>query len=341
MIDLDISRIAEKLTRSRVISVNLISGGANNRTYCVTTSDRRYALKSYLRQDVDPRDRLEVEFGAIKFLNHHGELAVPSGIACDRRAGFALYDWLDGEKITDPGERDIGAALGFVKRLKSLSYEQAALELPLASEACLSAQELIKQIQDRLSRLQGVSEAHQRLKDFLKQDVVPLFLDFRDHALSQYDDRKWLVEREIDKDFRTLSPSDFGFHNALKTIDGNVFFVDLEYFGWDDPVRLVADFLLHPGMQLNDDLLRLFANEAFQIFCDDENFIDRFDLLYPLIGLRWVLIILNEFLPERQERRRFANEADPKQAKERQLVKASGMLETLRKQGRHSPYGHC
>ena len=48
-----------------------------------------------------------------------------------------------------------------------------------------------------------------------------------------------------------LSPSDFGFHNSLKTKKDQIIFFDFEYFGKDDPVKLAADFLLHPGMTLN------------------------------------------------------------------------------------------
>ena len=58
---------------------------------------------------------------------------------------------------------------------------------------------------------------------------------------------------------RSLSPSDFGFHNALLEADGRLTFVDFEYFGWDDPVKIVADVMLHPGMGLSADHGRRFA----------------------------------------------------------------------------------
>jgi len=340
MTDADIFLIAGKLAGSHVVSVAPVVGGGNNRLYCVSTDTGRYALKSYLRQDTDPRDRLNTEFRAMRFLNQHNDPAIPTAVACDPGAGFALYEWVDGFDISNPGESEIMAALDFVKRLKSLSREKSARELPLASEACLSAQELIKQVQARLTRLRDVSATHRPLKAFLDNDLAPLFSILRDRVLNAYAAGRWLPERDIDEAFRILSPSDFGFHNALRTVDGDILFIDLEYFGWDDPVRLVADFLLHPGMQLRDVLKRKFADEAAVIFCDDGNFKERFDLLYPLIGLRWVLIILNDFLPERQERRRFASQMDPKMSQERNLVKASELLKTIKNNGRHSPYGY-
>ena len=47
---------------------------------------------------------------------------------------------------------------------------------------------------------------------------------------------------------RVVSPSDFGFHNALRTEDGRLAFLDFEYAGWDDPAKLVCDFELQPAV---------------------------------------------------------------------------------------------
>ena len=137
-------------------------------------------------------------------------------------------------------------------------------------------------------------------------------------------------EHDISPTQRTLSPSDFGFHNALKKPDGSVVFLDFEYFGWDDPVRLVSDFLLHPGMDLSMDLKKKFLSGCLDIFSGDPEFTFRLKLLYPLIGIRWCMILLNEFLPERWARRQFAGSTnDMHQAQQRQLEKARQMLITI------------
>ena len=44
---------------------------------------------------------------------------------------------------------------------------------------------------------------------------------------------------------QVFSPSDFGFHNALLKDNGKLCFLDFEYFGRDDPVKLMADFIWH------------------------------------------------------------------------------------------------
>jgi hypothetical protein len=56
----------------------------------------------------------------------------------------------------------------------------------------------------------------------------------------------------------------------------------------------------------------------------------RLATLYPLFGLRWVLILLNEFLPERWQRRLLAGErGDWSEAKARQLGRAVGLLKRV------------
>ena len=105
---------------------------------------------------------------------------------------------------------------------------------------------------------------------------------------------------------RTLSPSDFGFHNALETQSGEIFFLDFEYFGWDDPAKTVCDFLLHPGMALSPSLKLQFATSLVRGLPWSQGLRERVAAYYPLFGLKWCLILLNEFLPNQILRRRFA-----------------------------------
>ena len=64
-------------------------------------------------------------------------------------------------------------------------------------------------------------------------------------------------------------PSDFGFHNSLRREDGSLAFVDFEYFGWDDPVKLTADILLHPGSPLAASQRRRFRQAVCQLYGED------------------------------------------------------------------------
>jgi hypothetical protein len=154
-----------------------------------------------------------------------------------------------------------------------------------------------------------------------------------DHVRAGYAGLGWDFARPLDADKRCLSPSDFGLHNALRRPDGRFAFVDFEYFGWDDPVKLVADFILHPGMTLPSSLIARFRRGARRLFASDPDFAQRLALLEPLIALRWGLILLNEFLAEGWQARAFAGTAlSQSEAKARQLAKARARTLALSKE---------
>ncbi|MDP7559493.1 MAG: hypothetical protein QF745_03020, partial [Planctomycetota bacterium] len=139
-------------------------------------------------------------------------------------------------------------------------------------------------------------------------------------------------EGSLPRGKQTLSPSDFGFHNALRN-DGKITFIDFEYFGWDDPVKLTADFLWHPAMELNPEISAQWEKAMLGLFSGDPDFAVRLHAAMPLYGLRWAMIVLNEFLPGLSERRRDAGGAycrDPDEARDIQLGKAKRYCERVK-----------
>ena len=318
---------ATALLRMPPRAVTAVSGGGNNRLYRVESEDgRAFALKTDLRQANDTRDRMGAEWSGLDFLFRHGVTCVPRPIAVHRTDNAALYGWVEGTRVTEVGAADIDAAITFVVALKRLAIMPRAARLPLAAEACLSARELISQVDRRLERLRALDDAE--LQRFLAGEVLPARKRAVANLRTGYVGAWRNLDAELALELRTLSPADFGFDNALRTADGLVF-LDFEYFGWDDPVKLVADFLHHPGMALDAAMKRRFLAGARAAFNDDAHFGLRLALMYPLYGLRWIGILLNEFLPERWARRAYAGATDRQAAQARQLAKARAKLTDL------------
>ena len=308
-----------------------VGQGGNNRIYRVEAGGNILALKAYPPNETINANgasaRLDAEFAALRFLYDAGVRCVPVPHARASDGYHGIYQWIDGEPIDHPGDQDIDAASDFAQCLKTLSAAPSASSLGLAREACLSASELLRQIEARLKRLRHAAAGHLELAGFLDDHVEPAFATARRQMVQGYQDAGFDVDDDIDPNLRTLSPSDFGFHNAIRRVDGSLVFIDFEYFGWDDPVRLVADFVLHPGMNLEREHGAQFMRRALGIYNDDDNFALRLSLLYPLVALRWCLILLNEFVPEKWENRTFAGTTDTVETvQERQLQKASAML---------------
>jgi len=312
----DVAAIATRLLGAPPLRIARAAGGGNNRIFRVETQRGSVAIKGYRAADGDSRDRLGREWNALSLIAPRMPGAVPRPLAIDRASGWAAYEWIDGARIEARGSSDIDAALAFLTRLQELRDDPLAADLGEATEACLSAAEIRAQIDRRLARLSGAAP----LAAFLSRVAT---LAERLSPTGQ-DPGPLPHERQI------LSPSDFGFHNALRRPDGALVFLDFEYFGWDDPAKLASDIHWHPGMTLDAAERRRFAAGLADLFADDPGYGARLAVYRPLIGLRWCLILLNEFLPQGLARRRHAGQAeDAEVARARQLAKAQALFDEV------------
>src|SRR5262249_8759378 len=73
-----ILNVATSLAAQPLSGLEHRPGGGNNRLFRAHTVDGgSYALKEYPRRANDPRDRLTIEYGALKFLGRHKSISVP------------------------------------------------------------------------------------------------------------------------------------------------------------------------------------------------------------------------------------------------------------------------
>jgi hypothetical protein len=321
--------IAERLCGLPVVGAELCRGGGNNRVYRIRTSAATYALKCYAKTDHENRDRLGHEFEGLLFLKASGiGQMLPAALAVDRASQCALYDWVDGVEVTQHTVEDVDSVLDLLRTLHVARTLAGAASLPNATEAVFSASELLRQIDVRLQRLRRSGADEPELQAFLAEELEPE-LQIRMSRLV-----KSTLATELLITQRTLSPSDLGFHNALRRSDGSITFIDFEYFGWDDPVKVSADFLWHPGMELTAIERTRFTDGVKRLYRDDPEFVVRLNALFPFYGIRWVLIVLNEFLPQAWERRSYAGRGrDWDSAKRAQLSKARAITTRIRALG--------
>jgi hypothetical protein len=288
---LDISQAKLRKGRGNSQVYELISGG-----------NRRYALKIYPDRQIDPRPRLQTEFAACKTLSA-AEFSVTSPVASDGTLDWGIYDWVNGTPIDTPDAAFIDEAAAFIQGLKRKGRTlRLSSEFPAASEACLSGAAIASQIQTRLDRLGQIDVP--ALSEFLNAALLPAFEAVSRTAKKQIGP---LFDTPLTRGRQILSPSDFGAHNAIRDTTGRIVFIDFEYFGWDDPVKLVCDFYWHPGMNLPGPFKEHWVGLSKTIFNDDSSFDSRLEAYLPLYGLRWCLILLNEFLPSRFSQRVHAD----------------------------------
>jgi hypothetical protein len=309
----DIRKAAETLAGATVRSVVPAKIGGNSQIFCVETAAARFALKVYPTRAGDPRNRADIEWRALQFLTSRGLTTVPKPGARDPVGRFLLMEWVDGVAVTAHRPGEIPQAADFIAEIFALSGDPEAQEFPLASEACLSAAEIVRQIDARLPLLIADPE----IDRFLDRTFRPLLAKARTEIHDGGD---------LPNPLRRLIPADFGFHNTLRQANGRLRYIDFEYFGWDDPVKLTADFLLHPAMQLGSADRRYFTHRMTEALPGDGEFVVRLRRLLPLFALRWMLILLNPF---RQDRAKELSAAPGQREALRQnrLAKAQALVE--------------
>ena len=306
--DEDVVLCANLMSGFQFKSINNIPGRGNSRIQKAVSKDgKQYVLKHYPDRLLDSRPRLKREFEAFQFLRRKNVDSVPKAVRMDEDLNMGLYEWIEGKPVTRPVFDDLQQAVDFIKRLHNLSQDTSAGCIELASEACLCAVSLIDQIEERHRKLYAVKEGFPGLSCFLEQTFEPLWEEVRERCIYFWPFESRKNSLPIKK--QTLSPSDFGFHNALKE-NGKIMFFDFEYFGWDDPVKLTADFSWHPAMDLCPTIAVQWEEAMQALFSNDTDFAMRLQAAMPLYGMRWAMIVLNEFLPGFAEWRRNASGND-------------------------------
>jgi hypothetical protein len=326
------------LSIARDVAINLLdhtanverfkSSGRNSRIYRVRCNGRDFALKQYPPSSGDSRNRLSTEVGALRFMEDIGIDVVPRVLAIDHIHNYALMTWFEGSPIDLIDDGDIDQSIDFLTRIHRLRNRSAGREQPMAAEACLSGKEIERQITERLTRLLALPTSETALRAFLSDSFAPAFQGLLAEAQSRSYSGGVDFSQNIPLERRSLVPSDFGFHNCVRRPDGSLAFLDFEYFGWDDPVKVTADFLLHPGLSLSARQQLRFRQGAERLYSkEDPTFAVRLASYQPLFALRWTLIVLNEFIPERWQRRLLAGAIESwDEAKTRQLQRANEML---------------
>jgi hypothetical protein len=337
----DIREVLRRELQKEARTFQRLKGGRNSKVFRVECADgAAVAVKAYFRSTRDRRDRMVCEFRAFHLLHERGLPSVPTPLAADPDRHIAIYEFIEGEPVAsaEVRERDIAQVLDFLRALKQIASAGMATEFPAASEACFSIETLLENLNTRFQALQRAANGEPFLVEFLEQSFIP----FRETAEQWCRDscrRHGIdVAAEISIAARTLSPSDFGFHNTVRRPNGELAFLDFEYFGWDDPSKTISDFLLHPGMQLSPALKQQFFAGVLPIFSSALGIEDRVRAVYPLFALKWSTILLNEFTLDHMGRRSFAVGASGVWGQTAQLEKARRLLGQAMDEYRNFPY---
>ena len=225
-----------------------ISFGINSSTFKIESHKDKYLLKIYNSSEIDPINRLEHEEKFLTFLKDCKFQNVPQVIFSNKEENWLLMSWIEGKKISKFDYYLCHEYLKFLVDIQKFRRTNPAKIISPASDAYFQLKGHIKSVNDRYIFLE------KKLEELfiLNKDLFQILKNFIDKMRSEinylmlyYKEQNIDIDYILPKEDRILSQSDVGFHNILVD-NNNVYFLDFEYAGWDDPCKLLSDLLLQP-----------------------------------------------------------------------------------------------
>ncbi|MCG9709068.1 aminoglycoside phosphotransferase family protein [Pseudoalteromonas sp. Isolate3] len=273
------------------IELTPINGGANNLGIKVTSGNQSWFLKSFNTQSPNVKYKQQNEFLFSQEVYRNCLTATPKPIAINLEENVSLFAYIEGKKIENACNNAVQQAILF---FQNINQREPSAHLNIASESPSTLAEFSHIITNRLKRLETVTIKSEQLNvDYHKALTL---IRLRQEKLTSNLAQHWQKEQQRS----VLSPSDFGFHNAIEASSG-IYFIDFEYAGLDTPWKVFADFFSQPAVPVDLTFaLEFLKLEQFRLL--KENPEDTLKV-FELTQLKWCLIMLNEFLPEVQARR--------------------------------------
>jgi len=276
------------------ISMTQLSGGANNQLVKVASAEQTFVIKKY-RPITYGHDRFFHEETFYHWIQDQKITVTPHAFAWNKESRLGLFSYIEGSFPSEPiSDKQIEQVSDFVLRLNMDRDKAQKLNIPVATDTARSIAGHLENVSNRLSALTERVDQSSKLKEiqsFLKKEMLPRWESI--YQDSQHSD---LIDYEISKFDRVLSPSDIGFHNTLESESDKLTFYDFEYAGWDDPCKMCCDFSLQPRYTISSNQSALFENKVSSLLSSkaQEKFFLRLKLLKPIHCIKWCCIFFNE-----------------------------------------------
>lgn len=299
----------ESISSSAVVDFSRISGGGNNRLFKVVTENHdKFLVKEYFPDD---RKRLQREYGALEFLHGSGFGDVPTPYFADEGQNYAIYSFEEGETAEPKSftNSEVENVVGFLNKLQNIKPEGGIKDrFSDALFASRSLDEYADTVLFKFGKFEEslkIGEIHPKIAKLVDEYPLSEIVRGTIGRLRNNSSTGKLFKPIKDEDVR-LSPVDFGPHNMIMRKNGEPCFIDFEYFGWDDPVKIVANFLTHEGSKGIPHAQKLHLLDEFKKHSPLlRRVTERVDTAIQLAALDWVSILSWGIAPDRVASKKF------------------------------------
>lgn len=285
-----------RLLGTDIGSLSQLKGGINNRVFVCGSQKNRWVIKEYPARKGGERDRMNAE---VDFLIYAAEVApgfTPMLAEVDKKQRCVVMEFIEGVNYREgvsPGKSDLEKAFSFFCKLNNdLEFAKSFIHMN-AAESYLSLRQHMGNLLERLS----VMEIEHLPREYKKEagNILCELHAKAEDAVQGIEEqiRSGMVRDAQDEESLCVSPSDYGFHNAIRSTNG-VVFIDFEFAGWDDPVKTCIDFVLQQRVPIPLG----FMDVASRFFPGKEkNMNNRIIAMAEILRLKWLCIILGVLNP--------------------------------------------
>jgi len=275
-----------------------LSGGINNQVYLCRSEHGNWVIKGYPVPKPGQRDRMKAEVDFLRYSAHVAQGFAPVLVEVDTSRRCTVMEHIQGDSYPEgcsPCESDLKAAFEFIHKLNS-DMELAAQMIKMdAADGFLSLRQHMTNVRERMSAMGTEHLPHQyQAQARIIIDELYAHTEIVEKRLESKINSS-MVEDTLSPDGCCVSPSDFGFHNAIRMQKG-VKFIDFEFAGWDDPCKLCVDFVLQQRnpvpLKSIDIVARLFPGRETIVK-------DRIYALTEILSLKWLCIIMGILDPNK------------------------------------------
>tara|TARA_B110000003_G_scaffold164780_1_gene164729 strand:+ start:14774 stop:15763 length:990 start_codon:yes stop_codon:yes gene_type:complete len=306
------------------LDITKIEGGKNNLAFKVEADNKKYFAKFYLSNK-----HLNAELKFLQYLQTIKIDNTPNPVFVSQKDNLAIHEFIDGKPFQKKYlKKDvIMEAAQFLHKINKKKIGKINIEN--ASESSFDLQGHFRIIDKRIFLLKNIDHS-----DSLNIEVINLIKELlsyweevKNNILSLKSNNQF---QELKKEDICISPSDFGFHNCIVGSNNKTYFIDFEYAGFDDPAKTLSDFFIQPEIEVPKKFLEEFGLIAFKDCPNKLDTIERTKILFPMFQVKWVCIVLNEFLEDKLARRIFSHSIqDISEHKIKQLNKAKKIFSEI------------
>ena len=286
-IDCEILKLAGLIgDRTKLSNSKTITGGLNSGIRLVEVGGSKYIIKTY-PEDLT-RQRLDTEFRFLVLMNKVGIQNVPKPIKKLSGLNVGVYSYLHGDTIKTATDFNVSASADFIIELNE-KMAPFSNKLNFASDRFVSYENLLESIGRRILSLRGWAHLHSKEYVYTVNEFYIIFqkiIDQNSTTAREFNDNICQMNQVI-------SPSDFGLHNVLQD-EVTVKFLDFEYAGNDNCLKLICDFYCQPRIPISNSQFRGFVNKLNNRVLHVNNLLDVSAKFLPLFRLKWSCIILNQ-----------------------------------------------